>query len=183
MDKSMIKGIALGGLAMVVLGAGGVTGYKTLTKPKFAEVVAVKDVTETVVTPREHCEDVQVQHQAPVKDEHRIAGTVVGGFAGGLLGSAVGGGKGKTLATVAGAAAGGYAGNQVQKNMQQKDVVTTSEHRCKTLNEKSQKLVGYNVTYRLDGKDGTVRTSFKPGPTLPVKDGQVVTTPPSEARL
>ena len=182
MDKSMIKGIALGGLAMVVLGAGGVTGYKTLTKPKFAEVVAVKDVTETVVTPREHCEDVQVQHQAPVKDEHRIAGTVVGGFAGGLLGSAVGGGKGKTLATVAGAAAGGYAGNQVQKNMQQKDVVTTSEHRCKTLNEKSQKLVGYNVTYRLDGKDGTVRTSFKPGPTLPVKDGQVVTTPPSEAR-
>ena len=183
MDKSMIKGIALGGLAMVVLGAGGVTGYKTLTKPKFAEVVAVKDVTETVVTPREHCEDVQVQHQAPVKDEHRIAGTVVGGFAGGLLGSAVGGGKGKTLATVAGAAAGGYAGNQVQKNMQQKDLVTTSEHRCKTLNEKSQKLVGYNVTYRLDGKDGTVRTSFKPGPTLPVKDGQVVTTPPPEARL
>jgi len=180
MDKSMIKGIAVGGLAMMVLGAGGVTGYKTLAKPNFAEVVAVKEVTETVVTPREHCDDVQVQHQAPVKDEHRIAGTVVGGLAGGLLGSAVGGGKGKTLATVAGAAAGGYAGNQVQKNMQQKDVVTTSERRCKTLNEKSQKLVGYNVTYRLDGKDGTVRTSFKPGPTLPVRDGQVVTTPPSE---
>ena len=90
----MIKGIAVGGLAMVVLGAGGVTGYKTLTKPKFAEVVAVKEITETVVTPREHCEDVQVQHQAPVKDENRIAGTVVGGLAGGLLGSAVGGGKG-----------------------------------------------------------------------------------------
>ena len=182
MDKSMIKGIALGGLAMVVLGAGGVTGYKTLTKPKFAEVVSVKEITETVVTPREHCEDVQVQHQAPVKDENRIAGTVAGGLAGGLLGSAVGGGKGKTLATVAGAAAGGYAGNQVQKNMQQKDVVTNTEHRCKTLNDKSQKVVGYNVTYRLDNKDGVVRTTFKPGSTLPVKDGQVVTTPPTEAR-
>jgi uncharacterized protein YcfJ len=181
MDKSMIKGAAIGGLAMVVLGASGVTGYRALTKPKFAEVVAVKEVTETVVTPREHCEDVQVQHQAPVSDERRIAGTVFGGLAGGLLGSAVGGGKGKTLATVAGAAAGGYAGNQVQKNMQQKDVVTTSEHRCKTLNEKSQKVVGYNVTYRLDGKDGTARTTFKPGPTLPVKDGQVVTTPPAQA--
>ena len=179
MDKSMIKGLAVGGLAMVVLGAGAVTGYKTLARPKFAEVVAVKEVTETVVTPREHCEEVQVQHQAPVKDEHRIAGTVVGGLAGGLLGSAVGGGKGKTLATVAGAAAGGFAGNQVQKNMQQKDLVTTSEHRCKTLNEKWQKVVGYNVTYRLDGKDGTVRTSFKPGPTLPVANGQVVTTPES----
>lgn len=173
----MLKGIAVGGLAMVVLGASGVTGYKALTKPKFAEVVAVKELTETVVTPREHCEDVQVQHQAPVKDERRIAGTVVGGLAGGLLGSVVGGGNGKTLATVAGAAAGGYAGNQVQKNMQKKDVVTTSEHRCKTLNEKSQKVVGYNVTYRFDGKDGTVQMPFKPGPTLPVKDGQVVTTP------
>lgn len=177
MDKSMIKGVAVGGLAMVVLGASGVTGYKALTKPKFAEVVAVKEFTEAVVTPHEQCQDVQVQHQAAVKDERRIAGTVVGGLAGGLLGSAVGGGNGKTLATVAGAAAGGYAGNQVQKNMQKNDVVTTSEHRCKTVNTKSQKVVGYNVTYRLDGKDSIVRMPFKPGATLPVKDGQVVTTP------
>ena len=179
MDKSMIKGLAIGGLAMVVLGAGGVTGYKTMTQPKLADVIAVKDVTETVVTPRQQCEDVQVQHQAPVKDSNRIAGTVVGGVAGGLLGSTVGGGKGKTLATVAGAAAGGYAGNQVQKNMQEKDVVTSTERRCKTVSDKSQKLVGYSVTYRLDGKEGVVRTSFRPGATLPVKDGQVVTTPPA----
>ena len=182
MDKSMIKGIAVGGIAMVVLGAGAVTSYKAITKPEAAEVVAVKKVFETVVTPHEKCEDVQVQHQAPVKDEHRIAGTVVGGLAGGLLGSAVGGGNGKTLATVAGAAAGGYAGNRVQKNMQEKDVTTTTQHRCRTVNEKSQKVVGYNVTYRLDGKDGVARTSFKPGPTLPVKDGQVITTPTSDTK-
>lgn len=178
MDKSMIKGMTIGGIAMVVLGAGAMTGYKTMTNPEFADVVAVKEVFETVVTPHERCEDVQVRHQAPVKDEHRIAGSVVGGLAGGLLGSAVGGGKGKTLATVAGAAAGGYAGNRVQKNMQEKDVETTTEHRCKTVNEKSQKVVGYNVTYRLDGKDGVARMAFKPGPKLPVKDGQVITTPP-----
>lgn len=177
MDKSMMKGVALGGIAMVVLGSGAV-GYKTLTKPKVAEVVAAKEVYETVVTPREHCEDVQVKKQAPVKDKNRLAGTAIGAVAGGLLGSTVGGGKGKTLATVGGAAAGGYAGNQVQKSMQQKDVVTTTERQCRTVQEKSQKLVGYNVTYRLDGKDGTVRTSFKPGATLPVKDGRVVTTPP-----
>ena len=182
MDKSMIKGMAVGGIAMVVLGTGAVTGYKTMTKPNFAEVVAVKDVFETVVTPREKCEDVQVQHQAPVKDQNRIAGSVVGGIAGGLLGSAVGGGKGKTLATVAGAAAGGYAGNRVQKNMQEKDVVSTTEHRCKTVNEKSQKVIGYDVTYRLEGKDGSVRTAFKPGPTLPVKDGQVVPTAPAASK-
>jgi uncharacterized protein YcfJ len=66
--------------------------------------------------------------------------------------------------------------------MQDKDVVATTEHRCKTVNEKSQKAVGYDVTYRLDGKDGVARLSFKPGPTLPVKDGQVVTTPSPERR-
>jgi uncharacterized protein YcfJ len=177
MNTSMMKGMLVGGAAMVLLGAGAVTGYRTLAQPKFADVVAVKEVTETVVTPRQHCEDVAVQHKAPVKDEHRIAGTAVGAVAGGLLGSTLGGGKGKTVATVAGAAAGGYAGNRVQKNMQDKDVVTTTERRCKTVQEKSQKLVGYDVSYRLDGKDGTVRMSTRPGATLPVQDGRVVTTP------
>ena len=183
MDRSMVKGLALGGVAMVVLGAGGVTGYKTLTQPKVAEVVAAKEVFETVLTPREQCEDVQVQRQAPVQDKNRIAGTAIGAVAGGLLGSTVGGGRGKTLATVGGAAAGGYAGNQVQKGMQERDVTTTTERRCKTVQDKSQKLVGYNVTYRLEGKESVVRMTFKPGATLPVKDGQVVTTvPPPEAK-
>ena len=49
----MIKGVAVGGIAMVMLGAGAVGGYKAMTKPQFADVVAVKDVVETVVTPRE----------------------------------------------------------------------------------------------------------------------------------
>ena len=38
------------------------------------------------------------------------------------------------------------------------------------------------LSSRLDGKDGTVRTSFKPGDTLPVQDGQVVTTPPAATK-
>ncbi len=178
MDSSMVKGIVIGGIAMVVLTAGGVTGYKAMTRPAFAEVVAVKEATETVVTPREECQDVQVQKQAPVKDTNRIAGTAIGGVAGGLLGSTIGGGTGKTVATVAGAAAGAYAGNQVQKNMQQKDVVTSTERRCKTVNEKSQKLIGYDVTYRLEGKEGVVRMAHNPGDRIPVKDGQLVLTPP-----
>ena len=181
MDKSMIKGMAAGGIAMVVLGVGATAGYKAVTKPAFADVVAVKEIVDTVSTPKERCEDVQVKHQAPVKDEHRIAGSVVGGIAGGLLGSNIGGGTGKTLATVAGAAAGGYAGNQVQKNLQEKDSYTTTERRCTTANEKSKKVVGYDVTYRYDGKDGVVRTSVKPGATLPMKNGQVVAMPATQA--
>ncbi|HEX4522776.1 MAG TPA: glycine zipper 2TM domain-containing protein [Casimicrobiaceae bacterium] len=178
MDSSMIKGIVIGGVAMVVVAAGAVPTYKALTKPKVADVIAVQEVTETVVTPREECQDVQVTKQAPTEDPHRVTGTVVGGVAGGLLGSTIGGGTGRTVATIAGAAGGAYVGNQVQKNAQQKNVVTTTQRRCKTVNETTQNLVGYDVTYRLGGKEGTVRTSFKPGATLPVKDGEVVTTPP-----
>jgi uncharacterized protein YcfJ len=103
---------------------------------------------------------------------------VIGGVAGGLLGHQIGGGRGKTVATVAGAAGGAYVGNQVQKSMQKSDVVTTTKRVCKTVYDKSQKVVGYDVTYRLEGKEGVVRTSFKPGATLPVKNGQVVVTPP-----
>jgi uncharacterized protein YcfJ len=178
MDKSMIKGLVLGGVAMVVITGGAVTGYRAIKQPDYAEVLHVKEVTQTVTTPRQECQEVQVQKQAPVKDEKRVAGTVVGGVAGGLLGSAIGGGRGKTVATVAGAAAGAYAGNQVQKNMQEKDVVTTTETRCKTVNDTSQKLIGYDVTYRLDGQEKVVRTSFNPGSKIPVKDGKLVLDAP-----
>jgi uncharacterized protein YcfJ len=139
----------------------------------------VKEVTETIVTPREECQDVRVQKQAPAQDPNRVTGTVIGGVAGGLLGSAVGSGTGRTVATIAGAAGGAYVGNQAQKNMQQRNVVTTTERRCKTVNDTTQQLVGYDVTYRLEGKEGVLRTSFKPGATLPVKDGQVIATPPA----
>lgn len=180
MDKSMVKGLAIGGIAMVVLGAGAVTGYKTLAQPKQAEVLVVKEAKQTVSTPQEKCEQVVVQRQAPVQDEKRVAGTVLGGVAGGLLGSQIGGGSGKKVATVLGAAGGAYAGNQVQKGMQQRDVDSATETRCKTVNVRSEKLVGYDVTYRYEGKEDTVRMSYNPGKQIPVVNGKLVLDEPAK---
>ncbi len=174
MDKSMIKGIVIGGIVVAAASAIGIGGYKAVSKPSSAEVLAVKDVTQTIKTPREECQDVQVQKQAPVKDEHRIVGKVGGAVVGGALGSMVGGGSGKTVATVAGAAGGAYAGNKIQKNMQEKDMVTTTEQRCKTVYESSEKHVGYDVTYRFEGKQDVVRLAYDPGKQIPVKDGKLV---------
>ncbi|MCG2577915.1 glycine zipper 2TM domain-containing protein [Dechloromonas sp. XY25] len=179
MDKSMVKGVAIGAVAMVAISASGVTGYKMLSKPKSAEVLAVEEIKEKVRVPREDCRDVQVQRKAPVQDEHRIAGTVIGGVLGGVVGNQIGRGKGNTLATVAGAAAGGYAGNTVQKGMQDRDTVATVEHRCRTVYETSDKLAGYDVSYRLDGKEGRVRMDHDPGKTIPVKDGKLVLESPT----
>jgi uncharacterized protein YcfJ len=178
MDKSMIKGIAVGGIAMVVVAAGAVTGYRTLAQPAHAEVVAVKAAMQTVTTPQEKCEQVAVQRQAPVKDERRVAGTVLGGVAGGLIGSQIGGGSGQKVATVVGAAAGAYGGNQVQKNMQEKDVVSSTETRCKTTQVRSEKRVGYDVTYRYQGKQDTVRLAHDPGKQIPMREGKPVTDEP-----
>lgn len=180
MDKSMIKGLVVGGIGMVVLTAGGVTGYKSLTQPKQADVLAVKEAMQTVSTPQEKCEQVVVQRQAPVQDEKRIAGTVLGGVAGGLLGSQIGGGSGKKVATVLGAAGGAYAGNQVQKGMQQRDTNSTTERRCKTVNVRSEKRVGYDVTYRYEGKQDTVRMSYNPGKQIPVVKGKLVLDEPAK---
>ena len=172
MNKSMLTGVIAGAVAVTAIG--GVAGYKALNpEPEFAEVLAVEPVSETTKTPREVCSDVVVNEQAPVKDPNRIAGTAVGAVAGGLLGNQVGGGTGRTLATVAGAAAGGYAGNQVQKNLQEKNTVSRTETRCKTAYESHTRTVGYDVRYRLGKEEGQVRMDHQPGPSIPVKDGQL----------
>ncbi|WP_028240037.1 glycine zipper 2TM domain-containing protein [Stutzerimonas azotifigens] len=177
MNKSMLAGTVLG--AVAVTAGGAFATYKLVDSgPEYATVVAVEPVKETIKTPREVCKDVTVTHQRPVQDQHKIAGTVIGAVAGGLLGNQVGGGNGKKIATVAGAAAGGYVGNQVQGRMQAGDTYTTTETRCDTVTDVSEKVVGYEVSYDLGGVPGRVRMNQQPGERIPVKDGQLVLDPP-----
>lgn len=200
MDKSMLKGLVIG---VVVAIAGTVAAYSIMNKQPtaeqiavmttptptatptatptpevFADVISVKEVTETIKTPREECKQVAVQQQAPVKDSNKVAGTVLGAVVGGVLGNQVGGGTGKKIATVAGAVGGGYAGNKIQGNMQKADTTTVMQNQCTTVYDSKQKHVGYDVTYKLDGQQGVARMTFNPGARIPVKDGQLVLTQP-----
>ena len=130
MNKGVLIGAVLGaGLATAY---GGFAGYKMLSEPKYAQVVDVTTVTESIKTPREECHDKVVTRKKPVKDTHQVTGTVLGAVAGGLLGNAIGGGGKNTAAKIAGAAAGGYAGNKTQETMQEKDTYQTTERVCKT---------------------------------------------------
>jgi uncharacterized protein YcfJ len=172
MNKSMLIGSVLG--AVAVTAGGAIGGYQMMKGDDFAEVVEVKPVMQTIRVPREECRDVPVTRQRPVKDEHQVAGTVIGAVVGGVLGNQVGGGSGKKIATVAGAVAGGYAGNKVQENMQKGDTYTTVERVCETVTDTQQKVIGYDVTYSLDGKLGTIRMDQKPSDRLPAKDGQLL---------
>lgn len=176
MDSSMMKGLLVG--AVVATAGGAIASYTMLgdkgKAPEYAMVTNVEEIKQTVNTPREVCQDVAVTRKAPVKDEHKVAGTAVGAVVGGLLGNQIGGGRGKTLATVAGAAAGGYAGNKVQGNIQDKDTYTTTERRCETVTDSHENVVGYKVTYMLGDKESTVRMDEKPGSRIPVENGQLV---------
>lgn len=173
MNKSLVIGLVIG--ALVVTAGAAIGGLDMLDrKPKFADVIDVDPISETIRTPREVCNDETVSHTQPVKDEKRIAGTVIGAVVGGVLGNQVGGGDGKKIATAAGAAAGGYAGNKVQQRVQQGNTYTTTETRCQTVYDSSQKVVGYNVRYRLGDTTDTVRMDERPGDRIPVENGELV---------
>lgn len=172
MNRSMVTGLAMG--AAVAVGAGAIAGLKLMNKgPEYAQVLKVTPMTKTTRTPRQECRDEQVTRPAPVKDEHQVLGTIAGALIGGVVGHQIGGGSGRDIATVAGAAGGGYAGNRIQKNLQDRDTVTTTEQKCATVYDSSERIIGYQVRYRLDGKEATVRMDHDPGPRIPLRDGKL----------
>lgn len=172
MNKSMIIGTVLG--VGIATAGGAIAGYQFLKEPSYAEVLSAVPVTKTTKIPREECYEETVVHKQPAKDTNRIAGKVIGAVVGGALGNQVGGGNGKKVATVAGAVAGGYAGDKVQSNMQEKNTYTTVEQRCKTVYDSREDITGYDVTYRFQDKESSLRLDYDPGKRLPVENGQIV---------
>lgn len=179
MNKSLLTGAVLG--AAVATAGGVFAGYKMISEPKFAQVLEVQPVMETVRTERQVCKDVPVTHTRQAKDQHKIAGTVIGAVVGGVLGNQVGGGDGKKVATVAGAAAGGYAGNRIQDRMQQGNTYTVNEQRCETVYDTHEKQVGFDVRYRLGDTEGRVQMDHHPGQQIPVENGELVLAPKPQA--
>ena len=155
MNKSMLAGIGIGVAA--ALGVAAVASLNVFERgPQYAQVVSATPIKESVKTPRQECRNVTVTHRKPVQDENRIAGSVLGAVAGGVIGHQFGGGRGKDIATVAGALGGGYAGNQIQGSMQENDTYTTTQQRCKTVYDKSEKMLGYDVTYKIRSEERRV---------------------------
>ncbi len=174
MNKSMLAGIGIGVAA--ALGVAAVASMNVFDRgPQYAQVVSATPIKETVKTPRKECRNVAVTHRAPVQDENRIVGSALGAVAGGVIGHQFGGGRGRDVATVVGALGGGYAGNQVQGAMQDRDTYTTTQQRCKTVYDKSEKMLGYDVTYRIGDQQGKIRMDKDPGTQIPLDgNGQLV---------
>ena len=174
MNKSMLAGIGIGVAA--ALGVAAVAGMNVFDRgPQYAQVLAATPIKESIRQPRQECRNVTLTHRRAVQDENRIAGSVLGAVAGGVLGHQFGGGRGRDVATVAGALAGGYAGNQVQGGLQDRDTYITTEQRCKTVYDKQEKHLGYDVTYKIGDQQGKIRMENDPGTRIPLdRNGQLI---------
>jgi uncharacterized protein YcfJ len=176
MDSKTMLGVAAG----VILAVGGMAVAQRYSGESEAEIAArreaehyamvrrVSPVIEQVTTPRKDCEQVTVTRRQPERDGN-VGGTLIGAVVGGALGNQVGGGNGRKAATVAGAVAGGMVGHEMDKRHQGGRVSSNTETRCRTVNDVSDKVVGYDVTYNHNGRDYTTRMDYDPGERIEIE--------------
>ena len=127
-----------------------------------ARVISSTPVYENVSTPRQQCWTESSGYSQDAPRGGNTAGAVIGAIAGGLLGSTVGGGNGKIAASAVGAATGAVVGDRY--NSGGDGAYPQEVQRCRTVNDYRQQVVGYEVTYRYQGRDFTTRLPYNPGP-------------------
>lgn len=172
MSAPVIIGGIVAAIAVVAIGA--TAAYQYSDQSEYAEVLSAQPAMQSVAVSREDCRDQLVTYRRDPKDPNKIIGTVAGAIVGGVIGNQIGDGSGKDVATVGGTVAGGYAGNKIQQAMQDKDTYQTTEQVCSTVHDSKMQQVGYDVTYRLDGREQEVHMDYDPGSRIPVVDGELV---------
>jgi uncharacterized protein YcfJ len=144
----------------------------------IAPVVASSPIFEHVNAPRQECWNEQVTTQTQGSGGSPL-GAIIGGIAGGVLGHQVGSGRGNAVATGVGAVAGAAIGDKVDPNggvfggntnAQTREQIV---QRCRTVDNWQEVVRGYNVTYRYNGRDVTVRLPYDPGPDVRVSVGVI----------
>ena len=134
-----------------------------------ARVRSAEPQYESVNAPREECRRDWVNERRRIEQDH--GGAVIGGVAGALLGNQVGKGHGREAATAVGAVVGAIAGNRITSRgrWDAYDDVPREVTTCRTVNEVSTRIVGYQVTYEYRGQQFTTLMRENPGPNLRVR--------------
>lgn len=148
--------------------------------PQFAQVIAVKRITQPVSHRRPHqaCRDEAVAVRENYQDRHQVGGAVAGGVVGALAGRMLDRGHHGGFGALLGAAGGALAGHEIQKQHQEDNATRMETQRvCHTVEEHttSSKTVAYDVTAVWNGQTSHVRMDHDPGigTGLPVHDGVI----------
>lgn len=144
------------------------------TRYEYAQVLESRPVYRTVAVsvPRQECWNEQVAHRSRGGSDSRtpaILSTIIGG----ALGNAVGHGKSnKRVGTVVGAVLGHSIGRDiVGANSHEREPRYETVRQCETVYEyrNEERLLGYDVVYRYDNQEYSVRMDQDPGDRLRVK--------------
>lgn len=136
-----------------------------------AWVVSSTPVYERVNEPRRECWTEQVGYERVRSERHEYGGAILGGIVGGLLGNTIGKGSGRSVATAVGAATGAIAGDRIDNdgNEAREYRRPRYEERCSVTDNWSQRLTGYNVVYRYNGRDYNAFLPYDPGSSVKVR--------------
>jgi uncharacterized protein YcfJ len=135
-----------------------------------ATVLSAEPVYRTVRinNPVEQCRDEKVHIPAPVSRSYTPP--ILGAIIGGAIGNEFGSGRGNDLATLAGAVLGGSVGRDYQSRQAHNHGRVVYEKRCEVVDRYTtvERIDGYDVTYRYDGRIYSTTTSRDPGQTIKV---------------
>lgn len=185
MNALTVAGLSVASITVVAISA--TAAYQDFNP--YAEVVSVKPAMQAVVVSRESCRDERVTYTRDPENPDKIIASIAGAVMGDAIDTRVGSGSRQYAAsndpgtsdatandatTVIVTVAGGYAGNKIKQSMQGSDTYETTERVCVTIQDSTLQKVGYDVTYRLSGRDQDLRMDHDPGSRIPLADGQVV---------
>ena len=162
MKQRVLRTTLLGAFALAAMPVAAQSwGPDATSYSAHARVVSAVPIRETASSaPRQEC----WTEYSEGSGGNRTAGAVIGGIAGGLIGHQFGSGSGNTAATIAGALGGAAVGNEVARRNDDPRAI----ERCRTVSDTSERVVGYDVVYRFQGREFTARLPYDPGPELPV---------------
>lgn len=143
-----------------------------------AKVVRVKPIVRVVevATPREVCWDERVRHVERRRGGHSDSPlpVIVGGVVGGVVGNQIGRRHHRDALTIAGSVIGAAVGHSVSRERHhppRRRSYTTTERHCEieTDYREEERIDGYDVTYRYNGRHFTTRTDHEPGKRIRVR--------------
>jgi uncharacterized protein YcfJ len=139
--------------------------YRSAPAVISARVVDVEPMVRyvTVDRPREECWDETVRQ--PVRPYGVAGPTAAGSIVGAAIGRQFGSGNDRDALTVLGAVAGGVVAHQRAVRNGAGATRDFAVQRCEVVSNRVREQVvdGYLVTYRLDGRNYTMRTDRHPG--------------------
>lgn len=150
--------------------AGAATTYEE------ADVIASTPIYRVVEisSPQEECWEEEVVRQNRRDHDRSATPGLLGMVIGGALGNAVGNNhSSRKVGTVVGAILGGSIARDISRANDERraTVYVDTEERCRTVynTREEEKLVGYDVSYRYNGSEHTVRMPEDPGATVRVR--------------